>query len=705
MPISRCVLAGVALTFCLSSSAFAQATASIAGVIRDASGAVLPGVTVEAASPALIEKTRTVVTDGGGLYKIEQLRGGVYTVTFSLSGFNTLRRDGIELSGSFAATVNAELKVGSIAETVTVTGESPLVDIQTASKQRVIDQELLVAIPTGRTPQVAAFLIPGVNLSNVDVGGTNIINTTGGSLSVHGGSMRRHPAADRRRDDCEHRGHRLVRQHAAEHGQHAGGRGRLLVGHGREHHRRTQINMIPKTGGNRYSGSLFATGGQLLVPGQQHRRQTWSRAGCATPNSLKHQSDVNPGFGGPLKRDTLWFYTSARFTRQANYVGGLFQNKNAGDITKWTYEPDPDQRAFSNATEQSVNLRLTWQAAAKHKLNFFYDQHWRCQCGITSPTVRRRRRTTSSIRSAICDRSAYTATPTNRLLFEARFGMRREEYAYTPTNTIDPQRLLIPVIEQQGLIPGLLYRGGGISTATQPYQRTLGVSIPFGASLSYVPGGHSFKFGFYNVTAQRTSNVGDNVAHLTYQFLNGTPNQLTQRATPLYRAERQRMDLGVFAQDKWTLERLTLSYGVRFDHFSSYFPEQTLEPGLLVPTRNLTFPAAPMASWYDVVPRVGSAYDLFGDGKTALRVSINKYVIAQGLQGTYGDTANPGESSGQHRDPQLDRRQRQLRPRLRSDQCRWRRISARAAAICAATVSDTNFGTLDAEPQLRSARS
>ena len=167
------------------------------------------------------------------------------------------------------------------------------------------------------------------------------------------------------------------------------------------------------------------------------------------------------------------------------------------------------------------------------------------------------------------------------------------------------------------------------------------MSIPFGASLSYVPGGHSFKFGFYNVTAQRTSNVGDNVAHLTYQFLNGTPNQLTQRATPLYRAERQRMDLGVFAQDKWTLERLTLSYGVRFDHFSSYFPEQTLAPGLLVPTRNLTFPKAEMASWYDVVPRVGSAYDLFGDGKTALRVSINKYVSAQGLQGTYGDTANP----------------------------------------------------------------
>jgi hypothetical protein len=640
MPISRCVLVGVALTLYGPASAFAQATASIAGVVRDTSGAVLPGVTVEAASPALIEKTRTVVTDGGGQYKIEQLRGGAYTVTFSLSGFNTFRRDGIELSGSFAATVNAELRVGSIAETVTVTGESPLVDIQTASKQRVINQELLVAIPTGRTPQVAAFLIPGVNLSNVDVGGTNIINTTGGSLSVHGGSN-----ADTRllidgvtianTEGTGWSANMLPNMSSTQEVavDYSSATAESITGG-------LNINMVPKTGGNRYSGSLFATAVNSSFEGTNTDASLVTR-GLRTPNSLKHQSDLNPGLGGPLKRDTLWFYTSGRFTRQANYIGGLFQNKNAGDITKWTYEPDPDQRAFSNATEQSVNLRLTWQAGAKHKLNFFYDQHWRCQCGITSPTVSQE--AANNIEYPISDlRSvAYTATPTNRVLVEARFGMRREEYAYTPTSTIDPQRLLIPVLEQGGLIPGLLYRGGGISTATQPYQRTLGVSIPFGASLSYIPGGHSFKFGFYNVTAQRTSNVSDNVAHLTYQFLNGTPNQLTQRATPLYRAERQRMDLGVFAQDKWTLDRLTLSYGVRFDHFSSYFPEQTLAPGLLVPSRNITYPETPMASWFDVVPRVGSAYDLFGDGKTALKVSINKYMNAQGLQGTYGDTANP----------------------------------------------------------------
>ena len=633
------VLLGIVLILGAASGASAQGSASIAGVVRDASGAVLPGVTVEASSPALIEKTRSAVTDGAGQYRIEQLRGGVYAVTFSLSGFSTLKRDGVELAGSFAATVNADLKVGSLSETLTVTGEAPVVDIQSATKQRVVDQELLVAIPTGRTPQVAAFLIPGVNLSNVDVGGTNIINTTGGSLSVHGGSI-----SDTRL---------LIDGVTIANTEGTGWSANMLPNMGSTQEVAVdysavtaesitgglQINMVPKTGGNKYSGTLFATGANTAFQGSNTDADLVAR-GLATPNSLKLQSDVNPGFGGPLKADRAWFYTSARFTNQQNYVGGLFRNLNAGDITKWTYAPNTAEKAVNAARENSVNLRLTWQATAKSKFNFFYDQHWRCQCGVTSPIISEE--AANHIHYPISDLKSvsYTLTPTNKVLVEARFGERREEYAYTPDATAF-DRSFTPVIEQGGSIPGLLYRGGGISSPTQPYQRTLGVSIPFGASLAYVPGSHSFKFGFYNVTAQRTSNVFDDTSHLTYRFLNGVPNQLTQRATPLYRAERQKLDLGIYAQDKWTLNRLTLSYGVRFDHFSSYFPEQTLGPAPLTPTRNITFPRTPMASWSDIVPRLGTAYDLFGDGKTAVKVSINKYVIAQGLQGTYGDTANP----------------------------------------------------------------
>src|SRR5437763_800100 len=122
------VIAGVLLC---PSLAFAQA--SIVGVVKDTSGAVLPGVTVEAASSALIEKTRSVVTDGTGQYRIENLRPGAYTVTFTLSGFNTVKREGVELSGTFTATVPAELRVGAVEETITVTAQAALVDVQSTT--------------------------------------------------------------------------------------------------------------------------------------------------------------------------------------------------------------------------------------------------------------------------------------------------------------------------------------------------------------------------------------------------------------------------------------------------------------------------------------------------------------------------------------------------------------------------------------------
>lgn len=624
----------------LPGSASAQATASISGVVTDGSGAVLPGVTVEAASPALIEKVRVVTTGGAGQFRIEQLRGGVYTVTFTLAGFSTVRREGVELAGSFAASINVEMRVGALEETVTVTGESPVVDIQSTNRQRVINQELLTAIPTGRTPQVAAFLIPGVNLSNVDVGGTNIINTTGGALSVHGGSV-----SDTRL---------LIDGITIANTEGTGWSANMLPNMGSTQEVAVdyssvtaesitgglQINMIPKTGGNTYSGMLFATGVNDAFEGSNTNDELRAR-GLRTPNTLKLQYDINPGLGGPLRRDSLWFYTSARFTRQSNYLGGLFQNLNANDPTKWTYEPDLNNRAFSNAAEQSVNLRLTWQATQASKFSFFYDQHWRCQCRTSAPTISME--AANELEYPISDlRSiSYSATPTSRLLVEVRGGIRREEYAYTPNNEEDPGRLLIPVVEQGGLIPGLLYRGNGLQSATQAYQRTLGVTIPFSAAVSHVTGSHSAKVGVYNVTAQRTSDVPDNAAALTYRFLNGVPNQLTQRATPLYRAERQKYDLGVYVQDKWTLRRLTLSGGLRFDTFNSYFPEQTLGPGVHVPTRNVTFPRTDMANWKDIVPRMGAVYDMFGTGRTALKVSLNKYVTAQGLQGVYGDTANP----------------------------------------------------------------
>ena len=184
----RYALAAFAVLVITPVAALAQTQASITGVVKDASGAVLPGVTVEAASPALIEKVRAVVTDGTGQYRIEALRPGVYTVTFSLAGFSVVRRVGIELAGSFTATVNAEMALGSLEETITVTGETPVVDVSNTIQQRVIDRDTIDLIPAGRDIyNMAAATIPGVTATQRDVGGVNPERTTTpGSVAIHG---------------------------------------------------------------------------------------------------------------------------------------------------------------------------------------------------------------------------------------------------------------------------------------------------------------------------------------------------------------------------------------------------------------------------------------------------------------------------------------------------------------------------------------
>src|SRR5438874_5804489 len=166
--------------------AAAQGASGIAGVVKDSSGGVLPGVTVEASSPALIEKVRSVVTDEQGQYKIVGLLPGVYAVTFALPGFSTFKREGVELSTSFTATVNAEMRVGPLEETVTVSGESPVVDVQNAATRNQISREALDTVPTNKTLEAYAALTPGVTMGSTgqDVGGSK--GETYVILQIHG---------------------------------------------------------------------------------------------------------------------------------------------------------------------------------------------------------------------------------------------------------------------------------------------------------------------------------------------------------------------------------------------------------------------------------------------------------------------------------------------------------------------------------------
>ena len=626
--------------------ALAQAQASIAGVVNDGSGAVLPGVTVEASSPALIEGARTAVTDGSGHYRIESLRPGSYIVTFTLAGFTTVRREGIDVVGTATATVNVDLRVGAVTETITVVGASPTVDTRSVRQERVISRDLLDTLPFGRTPQTAALLTPGASAVStfgaIEIGGTNIIMTGGGLTSVHGsrGGDSRVTIDGLSTSGAEGEGafaNLLANIGLAQEvtvAYAAGSAEQALGG--------VQTNIIPRDGGNDLRVSLFASGTNSSLQGDNYTQDLKDR-GLRTPNGIKTTYDVNPSVGGPLMKSRLWFYASGRWVKNANYVGGMFYNRNAGNAAAWTYDPDTNQRAFSDASQPSRSVRLTWQASPKHKISGFYDSQNRCQCPNPSSTISPEATSPGVAGNLLYSpldmlSLGWTAPLTNRLLFEVRTGTRRENYTFDPED--HPFVNLINVTEQLGQIPGISYRGGGIGGAGQPYLDTDGLTWNTIGTMSYVTGSHSMKVGFGNLWNRRFNHWEPRRAqpqepgadYVAYRFANGIPNQLTQRATPYERLVKQPWDLGIYAQDAWTMRRLTVNAGVRFDHYASYAPETHLGPGPLVPTRDITFPETEMLSFSDIVPRLGATIDLFGTQKTALKVGLNKYTQALGTQ-------------------------------------------------------------------------
>jgi len=627
----------------LLAPAWVYAQAEIAGVVRDPSGAVLPGVSVEAASAALIEKTRTVVTDGAGQYRIVDLRPGVYAVTFTLPGFSVVKREGIELTGSFTATINAELRVGTLEETVTVTGEAPVVDVQNTTAQRALTKAVLDAIPAGRSHLTQAILIPGLTSSQgsargnlVDVGGTqNLQNTL---VSIHGG----------RQEDTRVMidGVRIGNMSGAGQWHNfvpdQGATQEVVVDYGALSAENIsgglKINYVPREGGNTFRGSFFAT---AVTDGWQQDNVTdeLRAQGLTEPNRLRRMYDINPNAGGPILLDKLWFYASARWQENKKFIAGFYENRNAGDPTKWLYEPDTSRQVLFSLNQKNGNGRLTWQAAEKQKISFFYDQQSRIwddnrplAASESSSWWRFPRLRTTQV--------GWTSPLTSRVLLEARWSNRGENFIDAFENTT-PRRDLIAVQEQGGLIPGLVYRGhsGGAGPAPFNWNSMPNLNtVLFNAS--YVTGSHAFKFGVSDTWGSQRNQRVDIPEAVAYRFNNGVPNLIQMRATPYESTTTMRGEFGLYAQDKWTMEKLTVTAGLRFDYLSYYFPEVLVGPGPLVPNRNFTIPKTESVNWKDITPRVGIAYDLFGNGRTALKFSMGKYVINQQAESNQAP-ANP----------------------------------------------------------------
>jgi hypothetical protein len=618
------------LVVLVSAAAWAQSGSVIAGVVKDTSGAIMPGVTVEASGPALIEKVRTAVTDGAGQYKIVNLVPGVYTVTFSLPGFNTVRREGLELTSSFTATVNADLRVGALEETVTVTGASPTVDTQNVVQQQVMTRDVLNAIPAGMksTGQVGV-LIPGVTSTSQDVGGT-AFSAVG--LAIHGSRLNEQAA--------------LYDGMNFNNGQGRGGQFIAIVTNdatvqemaietaglsAESEASGVRINLVPRDGGNRFSGLVIGSFSNHHLQSNNLNDNLRAR-GLTSSTRVKRTYDVDPAVGGPIVRDKLWFWGSVRAQSSELTLAGIYYNLTP---TGHAYTPDFSRPADSLEKNTNQSLRLTWQATPRNKVSVQHQNagQERPFYGYSLGQLTNAPEAIYYSKSAPMyqTQASWNAPVTSRLLFEAGALYNNKDYPTQPQKTNAPDQ------------PAYTDLGTGYTWGN--YANTFGhnASHNFNTrfAASYVTGSHALKAGFtfMHLWAWTSSDVVNN--GMTLQLRNGVPTQVTVFATPFSFYELLDANYGVFVQDQWTHKRLTLNAGVRFDALENRVPAQTIGPGPQVPTRNLTFDEVRgVPRWRDVTPRLGAAYDLFGNGRTAVKASIGKYLEAPNPP-TFTRPANP----------------------------------------------------------------
>jgi hypothetical protein len=652
----RLALLVLALLVLVPSSALAQG--SITGVVRDSSGAVLPGVTVEAASDVLIEKSRTVVTDGNGQYRLVDLRAGTYNVTFSLPGFNAYRRTGVVIEGAFTATVNADMKVGALQETVTVTAESPVVDVQSVRRQITVDSDMISAIPASKSYASLMQLMP------------NVVTQAGGAMDtqvvpgmvVFGGAGGRSNEG-RVNVDGISVGSAFNGAGVSSYIPDVGNAREVTMttsgGLGETEGGGPSMNIVPREGGNSMRGLFYAAGvGGAMI--DSNYTKELEDLNVPVPGRYRKVWDFNLGVGGPIVKDRLWYFGSLRNEGSERTVTNMFGNANAGDPTKWTYVADRSRPAVNAASYRPLTLRLTAQASTRNKFTAFWDEQRPCEGGAapgfsgdacrksgnnevfggsTAPPTPSASATVAPEASAYRDygnrvaQAKWTSPVTSRLLLEAAYGTYKSKWGGAPIPGYDTENL-IRVVEQCGQgCPD----NGGISNLTYRsvnWAQNVNWNTQWGATASFVTGSHNIKGGYQGAMLYDNRLNFTNSQYLQYRTNNGRPDQMTLSISRFGVRQRVRSD-AFYAQEQWTLGRMTLQGALRYDHAWSYFPEQTIEAQRFFTTA-VTYPRTTgVESYHDLWPRGGVAYDLFGTGKTSVKVNFGRYLEAAQNQGLF----------------------------------------------------------------------
>ena len=642
----------------------AQTNSTITGEVTDNTGGILPGVTVEASSPALIEGSRVAITDGAGRYTLVDLRPGTYSLSFTLPGFSTVLVENQELPAGFSATVDAELSVGALEETVTVSGEAPVVDVQSTRRVEVLDTEVLDAIPTGRNMQSTAQLIVGIKLNRPEVGLSTSAQQT--VMMTHGMSWRQvSVAVDGQLVNGTDRDGGIQNYHnelaTQEMTYETSGMTAETSGGG------VRINMIPREGGNTFSGQFY-TGYSSDALAADHTTVPAAiddRVGSSEGNELFW--DLNAAYGGPIVRDKFWFFMSSRRWQVDKPITDSFYRNRDGTWPRY-FDHDPVKldgkegrdllSGIDANTITSGLLRLTYQANASNKFAAYMDRIFKDRfrphgAGDDPATAPNHQGSPIYYTGS----AKWTSTISSRLLLEAGYSSNVENWSYEERQDSPPFGPAVPLRQSRpASVPFCpstpcyhvgnpaavaMQSGAGMDPWYQVVRRNDSNAnfrdrgnwsyihetperFNYNVSMSYVTGSHNLKVGVMNSWGIHDRSHTMNADLWQQNYREGVPYQVRVSNTPIWRPMDYQRDMGIYGQDTWTIDRLTLNLGVRYElnkgrNRDTYHQQNRFVPYFDVPGREN------LPDWKDIAPRLGMAYDLFGDASTALKFSYGRY--------------------------------------------------------------------------------
>ena len=593
------VLVLIGLGLFVGSPANAQSTGTITGVVSDNTGGVMPGVSVTLSSESMIGGAQNQVTDARGVYRYDRLAPGAYKLVVELQGFKTMVREDIHVSANFTATVNLQLQVGQLEESITVTGASPTVDTKSDVQQTVMNQDLMERIPSGRDVWSLAKLIPGMNGSTYDVGGTQGMQAT--LLSSHGSTTSDQTFA--------------IDGVAVNWPGGGGGSTMMYYDQGmfEEINYETSaipaevavggvfMNMVTKSGSNTWKGDVkfYYANPSLQSDNFANVSKQFNYPGG---NPITEQYDFNGTGSGPIIKDKMWLFGSFRRWRVDKKVLSVVN-------------PDGTNPTDHNLIRNG-SAKLTTQINPNHRFTVVYNYNFKerfPQRG-TTPAYTQDSATVVQQQPAYDAQAKYTAVLGGSSTYENSIGLMDGTY---------------PRHQQPSVLPTDLYHEDSVLStawgAAPPWSDNPNYRLEWDNVFSHTQEGfggrHNLKAGVQFIRQYYQYNYHMN-GDMGLYFNNGVAYKIQVYNTPVV-AINYVHQLGLFGQDSWNIGHLTLNLGARVDRASGWIPNETSPAGNFVPTR--TVARTDVYKQWMPVWRTGLAFDVFGNGKTAIKANVSRY--------------------------------------------------------------------------------